>query len=101
MKIGVFAWIKGDTPGQVVISQLNGANWLRTDPVSGSVMTELTPPAVGRFVPQPLKSESVITDGQWHRIGFVWDGINRALYVDDILVAKGSQTELNYSLNDN
>jgi hypothetical protein len=58
------------------------------------VMTELIPPAVGRFVPQPLISEIMITDGQWHRIGFVWDGSNRALYVDDILVAEDTQTNL-------
>jgi len=93
----VFAWTKGGAPGQVVISQLNGANWLGTDPASGGVMTELIPPAVGRFVPQPLKSESVITDGQWHRIGFVWDGIYRKLYVDDILVAEDLQAELSNS----
>lgn len=52
------------------------------------------PPAVGRFTPQPLKSEFVIADGQWHRIGFVWDGSNRTLYVDDILVAEDTQANL-------
>jgi N-acetylneuraminic acid mutarotase len=93
----VFVWVKGGAPGQVVLSQLNGANWLGADRDLGCVMTELMPPAVGRFVPQPLKSESVITDGQWHRIGFVWDGANRALYVDDILVAEDSQTKLDTS----
>ena len=59
-----FAWVKGGAPGQVVISQLNGANWLGTDQAWGCLMTELVPPTVCRFVPQPLKSESVITDGQ-------------------------------------
>jgi len=87
----VFAWINGGAPGQVVLSQLNGANWLGADPDLGCVMTELIPPAVGRFLPQPLESEFVITDDQWHRIGFVWDGANRALYVDDILVAEDTQ----------
>lgn len=57
-------------------------------------MTELIPPAVGRFVPQSLKSECVFTDGQWHRIVFAWDGANRALYVDDILVAEDTQANL-------
>ena len=90
----VFAWIKGGEPGQVVLSQVNGANWLGADPDLGCLMTELIPPAIGRFIPQPLESESVITDGQWHRIGFVWDGANRALYLDDILVAEDSQAEL-------
>jgi N-acetylneuraminic acid mutarotase len=93
----VFTWIKGGVPGQVMLSQLNGANWLRADPDSGHLMTELMPPAGGRFVPQPLESESVITDGQWHRIGFVWDGANRALYVDDILVAEDTQNNLSSS----
>ena len=90
----VFTWIKGGTPGQVVLSQLNGVNWLRSDPDSGCLMTELIPPAVGRFTPQPLKSEYVITDGQWHHIGFVWDGENRTLYVDDMLVAEDTQANL-------
>jgi len=90
----VFAWIKGGSPGQAILSQLNGANWLVADPDLGCVMTELIPPAVGRFVPQPLLSECVITDGQWHHIGFVWDGSNRALYVDDILVSEDNQANL-------
>ena len=93
----IFVWVNGDTPGQVILSQLNGANWLGTDPDSGCLMTELMPPAVGRFTPLPLISESVITDGQWHRIGFVWDGLNRALYVDDILVAEDTQANLQSS----
>jgi hypothetical protein len=91
---GVFAWIKGGAPGQVVLSQANGVNWLRADPDFGCLMTELLAPAVGRFDPQPLISDYVITDGQWHRIGFVWDGSNRALYMDDILVAEDTQANL-------
>jgi N-acetylneuraminic acid mutarotase len=90
----VFAWIKGGAPGQVIFSQSNGANWLMTDSDFGCLTTELMPPAIGRFVAQPLKSETIITDDKWHRIGFVWDGINRALYVDDILVAEDAQEGL-------
>jgi hypothetical protein len=90
----VFAWIKGGATGQVIFSQSNGANWLMADSDLGCLMTELMPPAVGRSRPQPLKSESVITDDQWHRVGFVWDGINRTLYVDDILVAEDKQANL-------
>jgi N-acetylneuraminic acid mutarotase len=90
----VFAWIKGGAPGQVIFSQSNGANWLMTDSDFGCLTTELMPPAIGRFVAQPLKSETVITDDQWHRVGFVWDGINRALYLDDILVAEDAQDGL-------
>ena len=41
-----------------------------------------------------LFSETVITDGQWHRIGLVWDGSNRILYVDGIVVAEDTQQGL-------
>ena len=92
-KFSVFAWIKGGSPGQVVLSQTGRSNWLLADPSEGKLMTELAPPA-GRFVPPPLVSEFVITDGQWHRIGFVWDGSNRILYVDDVEVATDTQGTL-------
>ncbi|MHC4440653.1 MAG: LamG-like jellyroll fold domain-containing protein, partial [Planctomycetota bacterium] len=90
----IFAWIKGGAPGQVIFSQSNSANWLGADSGFGCLITELIPPAVGRFRPQPLESYTVITDDQWHRVGFVWDGTNRTLYVDDILVAEDAQEEL-------
>jgi hypothetical protein len=47
----------------------------------------------------PLQSETVITDGQWHRIGFVWDGLSRTLYVDSIAVAQDMQDDLKSSSN--
>jgi sugar lactone lactonase YvrE len=93
----VFAWIKGGAPGQVVISQTDGAGmgatWLSADPTDGKLMTRLMPPSTGlRIPPQPLVSEFVITDGNWHRIGFVWDGSYRYLYVDGAEVAKDTQS---------
>jgi hypothetical protein len=88
----VFSWIKGGMPGQVIMSQIGGANWLSADSSEGTLMTDLSAPA-GRFPPQPLASQSVITDGQWHRVGFAWDGSNRVLYVDDAEVAKGTQAK--------
>ena len=39
-----------------------------------------------------LISETVITDGNWHRVGFTWDGVNRILYVDDIIAAFDTPT---------
>ena len=36
----------------------------------------------------------VITDGQWHRVGFVWDGITRALYVDEQEVIRDGHPQL-------
>jgi hypothetical protein len=50
-------------------------------------MTGLVLPALGRSAPQPLISESVITDGQWHHIGLVWDWSYRYLYVDGVEAA--------------
>ena len=55
-------------------------------------MTELK--TIGRSAGRPLFSEIVITDGQWHRIGLVWDGSNRTLYVDDVMVANDIQVAL-------
>jgi hypothetical protein len=93
----VFAWVKGVAPGQVILSQAGGANWLSAEAGSGRLMTQLSPPPGGRVKAQPLSSQAVITDGAWHRVGFVWDGSNRILYVDDVEVARDSQTGLTAS----
>ena len=90
-RFSVFAWIKGGAPGQVVITQKGGANWLYTDPLEGNLMTELKGIGRGSAV---LLSQTAITDGDWHRIGLVWDGSSRTLYVDDVEVAKDTQTNL-------
>jgi hypothetical protein len=45
----------------------------------------------GRADQPPLLSQTPITDGDWHRIGFVWDGSQRMLYVDDVEVVKDTQ----------
>jgi len=96
-KFSVFVWIKGGAPGQVVLSQAGGANWLCTDSLEGNLMTELKGP--GRGAVAILLSQSVITDGNWHRIGFVWDGSYRTLYVDDVAVAEDTQVNLGGSYN--
>jgi len=84
----VYAWIKGGSPGQAVISQTDGAgtgrSWLAADLSGGELMTGVR--KVGRGG-APLISEFVITDGEWHRIGLVWDGSYRHLYADDEEVA--------------
>jgi N-acetylneuraminic acid mutarotase len=87
----VFAWVQGGAPGQVVISQLNGANWLGADNTLGSLMTQLCTSGRGGG---PLQSATDITDGSWHRIGLVWDGVYRVIYVDDIPVAEDTQRDL-------
>ena len=84
-KFNIYAWIKGGAPGQTIISQVDGVDWLSADPSEGYLMTELK--GTGRNA-AALLSQTVITDGLWHRIGFVWDGSQRILYVDDVEVAR-------------
>jgi broad specificity polyphosphatase/5'/3'-nucleotidase SurE len=81
----VLAWVKGGLPGQVIVSQQNGANWLMADPLDGTLMTGLRS---GGGSPGDLDSQALIADDTWHRIGFAWDGVYRRLYVDDVLVAE-------------
>jgi hypothetical protein len=79
----VVAWVKGGAPGQVVLSQADGASWLRADSTEGNLMTDLKSGRGGA----PLLSQTSITDRTWHRISFVWDGSCRYLYVDGAEVA--------------
>ena len=90
------AWIKGGAPGQGVLSQMGVANWLCADSSGGTLTTELKSPGEDGC---SLVSEVVITDDDWHRIGFVWDGLFRTLYVDGIAVAEDSQNGLQGSNN--
>ncbi len=96
-KFSVFVWIKGGAPGQVVLSQMGGARWLCADPSGGNLITELK--GTGRDSTTELLSQIIITDGNWHRIGLVWDGSNRTLYVDDVAVAEDAQANLEASEN--
>jgi hypothetical protein len=93
----VLAWLKGGAPGQVILSQMGVSNWLYADSVNGYLMTDLK--ASGTDAKGPLASEAVIIDGQWHRIGLVWDGVKRTLYIDNIVVAEDRQTGLESSQN--
>ena len=92
----VFAWIKGGAPGQVVLSQIGGVNWFLADSSEGNLMTELKGSGRGAAI---MQSQTVITDGNWHRIGFVWDGFSRTLYVDGVAVAEDTQDGLGGSEN--
>jgi len=104
----VFAWIKGGAPGQVILSQSSGllaeqggANWLMADPTDGALRTDLREPEVtGRNAGPPgppLISTIVMTDGDWHRIGFVRDADNRILYMDGVETARDSAASLESS----
>ena len=50
-------------------------------------MTALSYPSGGRIPAVPLISEFAMTDGDWHRIGLVWNESERILYADDAEVA--------------
>jgi len=90
--LSAVAWIKAGYPGQVIISQTGGMglgrSWLCTDSLDGKLMTDLRAPGRSGY---PLISQTVITDGNWHRIAFVWDGSYRHLYVDGAEVIKDSR----------
>ena len=92
----IFAWIKGGAAGQVVLSQAGGANWLSTDSSDGNLITQLK--GAGRSA-SPLQSQTVITNGEWHRIGLVREGLLRTIYVDGIAVAQDTQDNLQGSEN--
>ncbi len=89
-KFSVFAWIKGGGANEVIITQLDavgggtGREWLQIDPSYGRLMTRLNNNGT------PLTSTVVVTDGQWHHVGFSWDGARRRLYVDGVEVAADS-----------
>ncbi len=86
-----FAWMKGGAAGHVILSQEDGMGmgetWLGANPLQGNLVSGLVPPPAGRTVTPALESPFVITDGQWHHIGFVWDGQRRHLYADGVEVA--------------
>ncbi len=84
----IFAWIKGADPGQAILSEANGQNWLSAETGTGALMSDL---AIG-LVPKPPSSQAVITDGDWHRVGVSWDLASLVLYVDGVEVAKKRQS---------
>jgi hypothetical protein len=85
------AWIKGGSPGQIVLSQQasmlipRGKDWLYANPTAGKLMTALTD---GSPSTTPLISEFVVIDGEWHYIAVTWDGSCRRLYTDGTKVAE-------------
>jgi hypothetical protein len=82
-----FAWIKGGLSGQVIISQTGdfGGTWLGIDPSDGKLMTGFSGIYFG-----DLASETIVTDAQWHHVGFVYDldSLHRRLYVDGVQIAE-------------
>jgi hypothetical protein len=86
----IFAWVKVALPGRVIVSQQGVSEWLAVS-TDGKLMTKLKD---SHGLADPLLSETVITDGKWHRIGLVWDGSRRILCVDGDEVAEDIQTGL-------
>lgn len=97
----IFAWIKTDTAGSVIISQADSSgtwrNWLSTNSPDSTLMTELK--TAGRSG-KSLTSEFSVTDGLWHHIGFVWDGSRRYLYADGLEIAKDNSPITNLEPSD-
>jgi hypothetical protein len=85
--LSAFAWIKGGAQDQAIISQTGdfGGTWLGINPSDGNLMAGFSAMYFGALV-----SETVITDGQWHHVGFVYDTdtFHRRLYLDGAQVAE-------------
>lgn len=83
----VFAWVRGTRPGAFILVQNDGSGsgrgWLVTD-ASGKLFTRLTD---GGAATTNLTADCVVTDGEWHLVGVVWDGALRHLYADGVQVA--------------
>lgn len=73
----------GGAPEQVILSQENGADWIMLD-AQGILQTSLKG---GTRLPD-LNSGVMLNSDTWQRVGFVWDGESRILYVDDVEVAR-------------
>jgi hypothetical protein len=86
-----FAWIKGTERGRAIISQNDSSGfsqlWLGADPSGGRLITRLMHPPF-----TPLMSEAIITDGQWHHVGLMFDlkGLHRYLFIDGAKVVEDS-----------
>ncbi len=87
--LGVLVWVLGGAPGQVIVCQKSGDNWLmlRDD---GVLATDLSSPGMNDV----LVSDVSITDGNWHRVCLTCDGAVRSLYVDGVLVAEDGKANL-------
>jgi len=88
--LSIFVWAKGGAPGQVILSQAGNKDILSTDS-QGNLITELKPSGRGS---KGLYSETLITDDNWHHIGFVWDGLRRTLYVDGEIAAQDDSDQV-------
>jgi hypothetical protein len=93
VSFSVFVWMLSGVPGKTIISQADspvesamssGSTWLGINQSDGRLMSGLMGAYFG-----PLESDIVVTDGQWHHVGLVYDRdtMHRYLYVDGVEVA--------------
>ena len=71
-----------------MIFALPGRSDLLALDTNGNLVTELN--GLGQST-AALHSEAVVTDGQWHRVGLVWDGSRRKLFVDGVKVTEDTE----------
>jgi L-ascorbate metabolism protein UlaG (beta-lactamase superfamily) len=97
----VFAWIKTETAGSVILSQADSSgtwrNWLVINSPDGTLMSDLK---TGGRSGKSLISEFSVTDNQWHHIGFVWDGAYRYLCADGLQIATDNSPITNLEPSD-
>ena len=89
----IYVWIKDGGPGQTIISQAVSDeyyNWLSVD-MDGKLLVNLAPSS-GRPPTPPLFTDALVTDGNWHHVGLVWNGSERIVYVDGIEVARDQES---------
>ncbi len=79
----IVVWIRGAGPGQTVISQKD-TRLLYIDATDGTLASDLKGSRGGT----PLVSDAVVTGDNWHRVGLIWDGVNRILCADGQEVAQ-------------
>jgi Tol biopolymer transport system component/tetratricopeptide (TPR) repeat protein len=89
----VIAWVKGGATGRVIVSQQSGVDWLYLNQY-GMLTTDLK--SSGKDG-KSLTSDAYVLDDQWHRVVLTWDGANRALYMDDVEIARDTQANLKAS----
>jgi len=83
--LGVFCWVRGSSPGGVIVSQQDGLNWLMIDD-STTLVTELPDG-------EPFSSNRDMNMNEWQYVGVTWDGTNLVLYVNNEEVASASYTQ--------
>jgi N-acetylneuraminic acid mutarotase len=92
-QFSISVWVNGGEPEQVIISQIDNMDLLSLEQSNGGLVVEFMIPG-GRVLQQLLITDFIISDGLWHHVVLAWDGTNRSLYVDGVLIAADIQNRL-------